>query len=170
MWNKFWKYTYLVVSIVIYTVDEVWIWMPVWAARWVLWWIFFWKWDKYEIGFCKSEKLISEANFTAFVFKNFSSYLASLYTVQYRIPVPVLYYIILVTVLFCLAGTVTSPYHWPSEGVVCFKNVKMRYQPHLPYALKGKPAVSALSSQSSKHFVTVGGGVPTQLSDFHWMM
>ncbi len=25
---------------------------------------------------------------------------------------------ILVIVLFCLAGTVTSPHHWPSDGVV----------------------------------------------------
>jgi hypothetical protein len=55
--------------------------------------------------------------------------------------------------LFCLAGTVTSPYHWPSEGVVCFKNVKMRYQPHLPHALKGKPAFSALSCPFAKHLV-----------------
>merc|ERR1712130_674711 len=32
-------------------------------------------------------------------------------------------------------GTITSPYHWPSEGIVTLKNVKLRYQDHLPWAL-----------------------------------
>jgi len=36
-----------------------------------------------------------------------------------------------------LAGSITSPYGWPSDGVVSLKNVFMRYQPHLPRALKG---------------------------------
>ena len=34
-------------------------------------------------------------------------------------------------------GSVTSPYNWPSEGVITMKNVTMRYQQHLPRALKG---------------------------------
>ena len=34
-------------------------------------------------------------------------------------------------------GTVTSPYNWPSEGVISMKSVAMRYQDHLPPALKG---------------------------------
>ena len=34
-------------------------------------------------------------------------------------------------------GTVTSPYNWPSEGVITMKNVTMRYQPHLHPALRG---------------------------------
>ena len=34
-------------------------------------------------------------------------------------------------------GSITSPYGWPSEGVVSLKNVVMKYQPHLPKALKG---------------------------------
>jgi len=36
-----------------------------------------------------------------------------------------------------MLGSITSPYGWPSEGVVCLKNVFMRYQPHLQRALKG---------------------------------
>jgi len=36
------------------------------------------------------------------------------------------------------SGSITiTPYGWPSEGVVSLKNVVMRYQPHLPKALKG---------------------------------
>jgi len=33
-------------------------------------------------------------------------------------------------------GTATSPYNWPSEGVVSMRNVSLRYQDHLPRALK----------------------------------
>ena len=33
-------------------------------------------------------------------------------------------------------GSITSPYNWPSEGVISLKNVSMRYQPHLPRALR----------------------------------
>ena len=32
-------------------------------------------------------------------------------------------------------GSITSPYNWPSEGVITLKNVSMRYQEHLPLAL-----------------------------------
>ena len=34
-------------------------------------------------------------------------------------------------------GTVTSPYNWPSEGVITMKSVTMRYQPGLNPALRG---------------------------------
>ena len=34
-------------------------------------------------------------------------------------------------------GSITSPYNWPSEGVITIKKVVMRYQEHLPPALKG---------------------------------
>ncbi len=55
MWNKFWKFAYLFVSIIICRVDKVWVWMPGCAVRWVLWWIYVGKWDKYEIGFIKGK-------------------------------------------------------------------------------------------------------------------
>ena len=28
---------------------------------------------------------------------------------------------------FQVEGTITSPYHWPSEGIVTLKNVKLRF-------------------------------------------
>ena len=34
-------------------------------------------------------------------------------------------------------GSITSPYDWPSEGVITLKNVSMRYQQHLPRVLRG---------------------------------
>eukprot|EP00092_Neocalanus_flemingeri_P010518 GFUD01011332.1.p1 GENE.GFUD01011332.1~~GFUD01011332.1.p1 ORF type:complete len:1535 (+),score=298.00 GFUD01011332.1:327-4607(+) len=34
-------------------------------------------------------------------------------------------------------GSITSPYDWPSEGIITLKNVNLRYQEHLPRALKG---------------------------------
>merc|ERR1719192_1762444 len=34
-------------------------------------------------------------------------------------------------------GSITSPYNWPSEGVITMKQVSMRYQEHLPRALRG---------------------------------
>ena len=33
-------------------------------------------------------------------------------------------------------GTMSTPYGWPSEGIVHFKDVKFRYRAHLPLALK----------------------------------
>jgi len=33
-------------------------------------------------------------------------------------------------------GSITSPYGWPSDGVLSFKNVDMRYQPHLARSLR----------------------------------
>ena len=29
--------------------------------------------------------------------------------------------------LLQVEGTITSPYHWPSEGIVTLKNVKLRF-------------------------------------------
>ena len=36
-----------------------------------------------------------------------------------------------------IKGTITSPYDWPSEGIVTLKNVSLRYQEHLPKSLNG---------------------------------
>ena len=33
-------------------------------------------------------------------------------------------------------GVTTTPYNWPSEGIVVFKDVSFRYAEHLPFALK----------------------------------
>jgi len=34
-------------------------------------------------------------------------------------------------------GSITSPYGWPSDGVLSLRNVHMRYQPHLARSLRG---------------------------------
>jgi len=36
-----------------------------------------------------------------------------------------------------IQGSITSPYDWPSEGIITLKNVNMRYQEHLPRSLNG---------------------------------
>ena len=33
-------------------------------------------------------------------------------------------------------GSRSTPYNWPSEGIIEFKNVNFRYREHLPLALK----------------------------------
>lgn len=36
-----------------------------------------------------------------------------------------------------IKGSITSPYDWPSEGIITLKNVNLRYQEHLPRSLNG---------------------------------
>ena len=60
-------------------------------------------------------------------------------------------------------GTVTSPYNWPSEGVISMKSVAMRYQDHLPPALKGV----SLQTKSAEKIGVVGRTGSGKSSLFH---
>ena len=60
-------------------------------------------------------------------------------------------------------ATVTSPYNWPSEGVITMKSVAMRYQDHLPPALKGV----SLQTKSAEKIGVVGRTGSGKSSLFH---
>ena len=60
-------------------------------------------------------------------------------------------------------GTVTSPYNWPSEGVITMKSVAMRYQDHLPRALRGV----SLQTKSAEKIGVVGRTGSGKSSLFH---
>ena len=60
-------------------------------------------------------------------------------------------------------GTITSPYNWPSEGVISMRSVAMRYQEHLPRALRGV----SLQTKSGEKIGVVGRTGSGKSSVFH---